>query len=163
MHKSRTFSALVSVSLLTASLTARAADTPTTRHAGEYALSADSLPQPNVPRGRLEGPFEFHSRIIAGTVRQYWIWVPAQYNAKSPANVLVFQDGQRATNPEGSLRVPQAMENMIAQKKMPVTIGIFTTPGNTSETCPTDLGMKNPNPRREEYDALDDSYARFLI
>jgi enterochelin esterase family protein len=133
------------------------------RKPGEYTLLPDSLPQPDVPRGRLEGPFEFHSRIIAGTVRQYWIWVPAQYNAKVPANVLVFQDGQRATNPQGSLRVPQVMENLIAQKRMPVTIGIFITPGNTSETYPANLGMSNPNHRREEYDALDDTYARFLI
>jgi len=91
------------------------------------------------------------------------VFVPAQYNPKKPANVLVFQDGQRATNPEGSLRVPQAMENLIAKGQMPVTIGIFITPGNLSETYPDDLGMKNPNHRREEYDALDDSYARFLI
>jgi hypothetical protein len=133
------------------------------RKPGEYPLMPDSLAQEGVPKGRLEGPFEFHSKIIAGTVRQYWIWVPAQYNAKKPANVLVFQDGQRATNPEGSLRVPQAMENLIAKGQMPVTIGIFITPGNLGETYPTDLGMRNPNHRKEEYDALNDSYARFLI
>ncbi len=133
------------------------------RRPGEYPFMADSLPQEGVPKGRLEGPFEFHSKIIAGTVRRYWIYVPAQYNPKKPANVLVFQDGQRATNPEGSLRVPQAMENLIAKGQMPVTIGIFITPGNLSETYPTDLAMKNPNHRREEYDALDDTYARFLI
>jgi enterochelin esterase family protein len=133
------------------------------RKPGEYPLMPDSLPQDGVPKGRLEGPFEFHSKIIAGTVRQYWIWVPAQYNAKKPANVLVFQDGQRATNPEGSLRVPQAMENLVGKGQMPVTIGIFITPGNLSEAYPTDLGMKNPNHRKEEYDALDDRYARFLI
>jgi hypothetical protein len=136
---------------------------PAMRRPGEYALMPDSLAQPGVPKGRLEGPFEFHSKIIPGTVRQYWIYVPAQYNPKKPANVLVFQDGQRATNPEGSLSVPQAMENLIARGQMPVTIGIFITPGNLSETYPTDLGMKNPNHRKEEYDALNDSYARFLI
>jgi hypothetical protein len=136
---------------------------PAMRRPGEYPLMPDSLKQAGVPEGRLEGPFEFHSKIITGTVRRYWVWVPAQYNPKVPANVLVFQDGQRATNPEGSLRVPQVMENLIAKKKMPVTIGIFITPGNTSESYPDDLGMKNPNHRREEYDALNDSYARFLI
>jgi enterochelin esterase family protein len=136
---------------------------PTMRRPGEYAFMPGSLPQEGVPKGRLEGPFEFRSKIITGTVRQYWVWVPAQYNAKKPANVLVFQDGQRATNPEGSLRVPQAMENLIARGAMPVTIGIFITPGNLGETYPTDLGMKNPNHRKEEYDALNDSYARFLI
>ncbi len=133
------------------------------RKPGEYPFMADSLPQAGVPKGRLEGPFEFQSKVFAGTVRQYWIYVPAQYDPKKPANVLVFQDGQRATNPEGSLRVPQAMENLIAKGQMPVTVGIFITPGNLSATYPTDLGMRNPNNRRLEYDTLNDRYAKFLI
>jgi hypothetical protein len=128
-----------------------------------YALTADSLLQEGVPRGRLEGPFEFKSKIFAGTVRRYWIFVPAQYNPKKPASVLVFQDGQRATNPEGALRVPTVLENLIHKAEMPVTIGIFITPGNLSDTYPTTLGMTNPNHRKEEYDALNDNYARFLI
>ena len=136
---------------------------PSMRRAGEYALMADSLPQEGIPKGRLEGPFEFHSKIIAGTVRRYWVWVPAQYNPKKAANVLVFQDGQRATNPNGSLRVPQVMENLIGKGQMPVTIGIFITPGNLSDAYPDNLGMSNPNHRKEEYDALNDNYARFLI
>jgi hypothetical protein len=135
------------------------------RQPGEYAFMPDSLPQEGIPKGRLEGPFEFKSKIIEGTVRRYWIYVPAQYNEKKPvaANLLVFQDGQRATNPNGSLRVPQAMENLIGKKKIPVTIGVFVTPGNRSETYPTDLDMRNPDNRRFEYDAMDDRYARMLI
>ncbi len=129
----------------------------------KYELTPDSLAQPDVPRGRLEGPFEFRSQIIAGTVRRYWIFVPAQYREDKPASVLVFQDGQRATNPEGSLRVPAVMENLIHKGEMPVTIGIFITPGNLSERYPDNLGMSNPNHRAQEYDALDDRYARFLI
>lgn len=128
-----------------------------------YELTAESLTQPDVPRGRLEGPYEFRSKVFAGTVRQYWIFVPAQYSADQPANVLVFQDGQRATNPNGSLRVQNVLENLIHKGDIPVTIGIFITPGHLAETYPTDLGMSNPNNRAEEYDALDDDYARFLI
>lgn len=130
---------------------------------GPFELGPDSLPQEGVPKGRLEGPFEFKSAIIAGTVRRYWIYVPAQYSADKPASVLVFQDGQRATNSEGSLRVPQVLENLIAKGDIPVTIGIFITPGNRSDTYPDDLGMSNPNHRAPEYDALNDNYARFLI
>jgi enterochelin esterase-like enzyme len=136
---------------------------PAMRRPGEYPLTADSLPQPGTPRGRLEGPFEFHSKVFAGTVRRYWVFVPAQYSPKKPADVLVFQDGQRATNPEGPLRVPQVMENLINKGQMPVTIGIFITPGNSSDTYPDNLGMSNPDHRAAEYDALNDSYARFLI
>ena len=133
------------------------------RQPGDYPLTADSLPQPGVPKGRLEGPLEFHSRIIPNTVRRYWVYVPAQYTGDKPANVLVFQDGQRATNPDGSLRVPTVLDNLIGRGELPVTIGIFITPGNTSERYPDDLGMRNPNHRADEYDALDDTYARFLI
>ena len=147
--------------LLTFSSLSIAADEPQIRHG--VTLGPDSLPQKDVPKGRLEGPFEFHSKIIEGTVRRYWVFVPAQYKKSHPASVLVFQDGQRATNPEGSLRVPQVMENLIAKGDMPVTIGIFITPGNHSEKYPDDLGMGNPDNRANEYDAMSDRYSRFLI
>jgi len=139
------------------------------RKPGDYSLTADSLPQPGVPSGRLEGPFAFKSRVIANTVRRYWLFVPAQYKPEKPASVLVFQDGQRATNPEGSLRVPTVLENLIHKGDIPVTIGIFITPGNVirpgpkGDGYPDDLGMKNPDHRAQEYDALDDTYARFLV
>lgn len=136
---------------------------PAGRKPGDYPLTADSLPQPGVPKGRLEGPFEFRSRHIPGTVRRYWIYVPAQYTGDTPANVLVFQDGQRATNPAGALRVPQVLENLIHKKEIPVTIGIFVTPGHRAETYPDDLGFGNPNNRAAEYDALSDTYARFIV
>src|SRR5687767_14020063 len=49
----------------------------TNRPAGvTYELGPDSLPQPGVPKGKLEGPFLFKSQIITNTVRRYWIYVP---------------------------------------------------------------------------------------
>ena len=89
--------------------------------------------------------------------------MPAQYQADRPANLLVFQDGQRATNPEGALRVPQVLENLVHKREIPVTIGVFVTPGHLAATYPDDLGMRNPNNRAAEYDSLGDAYARFLI
>lgn len=135
------------------------------RKPGDYTHGPDSLPQPGVPQGKIEGPFEFKSQIIAGTVRRYWIYVPAQYTPEKPAGLLVFQDGQRAVNPapNASLRVPQVMENLIHKREMPVTIGLFITPGHRGETYPANLGTNNPNNRAQEYDAVNDTYARFLI
>ncbi|HVV28742.1 MAG TPA: alpha/beta hydrolase-fold protein [Rhizomicrobium sp.] len=132
------------------------------RKPGEYPLTADSLPQPGIAHGRLEGPFEFHSNIIAGTVRRYWIYVPVHYDPKQPPNLLVFQDGQRATSPQGQLHVPTVLDNLIAKGDIPPTLGIFITPGNTSEHYPDNLGLGNPNHRAPEYDAVNDTYARFL-
>lgn len=126
-------------------------------------MGPDHYPQEGVPKGEFLGPFDFHSKIIEGTVRQYWLFIPAQYEPNKPASLLVFQDGYRATNPNGSIRAPQVLENLIAKGEIPVTIGIFISPGNLSETYPTNLGSSNPNNRAAEYDAMDDRYARFII
>ena len=133
---------------------------------GDFALGPDSLVQADVPQGRLEGPYEFHSEIIPHTVRRYWVFVPAQYDAATPANLMVFHDGQRATNPQGSLRVQNVLTNLIHDGSIPPTIGIFITPGNTTDESrhyPDDLGSSNPNHRWQEYDVTTDAYARFLI
>jgi hypothetical protein len=134
------------------------------RKPGEYPPTIDSIPQPGVAKGKLIGPLEFKSRIIEGTVRRYWIYVPAGYDAKNPPNLLVFQDGQRATNPQGPLNIPVVLDNLIAKGDIPKTIGIFITPGNTgTEHYPDNLGTGNPNHRAPEYDALSDEYSRMLI
>jgi hypothetical protein len=134
------------------------------RKPGEYPPTADSLPQPGVAKGKLIGPLEFKSKVIAGTVRRYWIYVPAKYDAKSPPNLLVFQDGQRAINPQGPLNIPVVLDNLIATGDIPATLGVFITPGNTgTEHYPDNLGTGNPNHRAPEYDALSDAYTRMLI
>lgn len=128
-----------------------------------YSLTADSLKQDDVPQGKLEGPFLFQSKIIENTIRRYWVFVPAQYDPAQPACVLVFQDGARATNPDGVLRVQNVLENLIAKKQIPVTIGIFITPGQRGTEFPDNIGTGNPDNRDREYDVLDDTYARFII
>ena len=154
------FFLLAALTLSAPALPAAADDAPQPRH---YPLSADSQRHADVPRGRLEGPFEFHSQVIPGTVRRYWIHVPAHHDASRPANLLVFHDGQRATNPDGSLRVPDVLDNLIHRGDIPPTIGVFVTPGHRAAHYPDDLGMSNPDHRAQEYDALDDTYARMLV
>ena len=159
--------ALFSATLFVAGAALVAQSTPapsdTTRKPGEYPLGPDSLAQPGVPPGRLEGPFLFQSKAIVNTVRKYWIFVPDQYVAGTPANVLVFQDGQRAVNPTGAIRAPQVLANLIHKKEIPVTIGIFITPGQRGDVYPDTLGTTNPNNRAAEYDSLTDAYTRFLV
>ncbi len=113
----------------------------------KYPVDPDSQPQTGVPQGKLEGPIWFHSRIFTNTIRKYWVYVPAQYTAEKPACVLVFQDGQRATATNGVLRVPQVMENLIAKKEMPVTIGIFITPGARGDTYAEAEGEQPEQPQ----------------
>src|SRR5690606_30007147 len=119
------------------------------RQPGDYPFTPDSLVQPGVKQGELRGPFEFHSKILANTVRRYWVYVPANYDPKQPPNLLVFHDGQRATNPKGSLRVQVVLDNLIHKGDIPPTLGLFITPGNLSEKYPDDLGMSNPDNRAQ--------------
>lgn len=128
-----------------------------------YKLGPDSLPQKGVPEGKLVGPTLFKSKVFDGTVRQYWVYVPQQYKDEKPACVLVFQDGARAINPKGVVRAPTVLDNLIAAKDIPPTIGIFITPGQKGDTFPETIGTGNPNNRSVEYDSLGDKYAKFLI
>jgi len=149
---------------LTLALLAGSAFAAEPRKVGEYPLSIDSYPQPNVAKGRLIGPLEFHSKIIAGTVRRYWIYVPAGYDAANPPNLLVWQDAQRAIPESQPLRIPIVLDNLIARKEIPPTLAIFITPGNTgTEHYPDNLGTGNPNHRAQEYDEMSDDYSQFLI
>src|ERR1700684_4343610 len=136
------FKSLVAGAMLLGAAALFAADSGP-RKPGDYRLGPDSLPQDGVAHGKLEGPMIFRSQVFSNTVRKYWIFVPAQYTPDKPACVLVFQDGQRAIAPNGSLRVPQVMENLIAKKEMPVTIGIFITPGARGDTY-SEVGGGNP-------------------
>lgn len=122
-----------------------------------YKLSPDSLPQPGVPKGKIVGPLQWKSKIFPGTVRDYAVYVPAQYDANKPACVLVVQDGlQRAQG----WKIPTVLDNLIHKKEVPVTIGIFISPG----VVPAPHKHAQPRFNRSfEYDAMGDRYARFLI
>ncbi len=139
--------------LLSVPLTASAAD--------DYTLGPDSMPREGVPKGRIEGPLVFKSRIFANTVRQYWIYVPAQYDPKRPAALMVFQDGHKYVSTEQEYRVPVVFDNLIAKREMPVAIGVFVNPGHPGAELPADPWRASN--RSYEYDSLGEEYARFLI
>jgi enterochelin esterase-like enzyme len=127
----------------------------------DYALGPDSMRQPGVPQGRVEGPLEWRSKIFPGTIRQYWVYVPAQYDRVQPAAVMVFQDGHKYVNTEQEYRVPIVFDNLIHKKQMPVTIGVFINPGHAGDTLPADPWRASN--RSAEYDTLSEQYAAFVI
>jgi enterochelin esterase-like enzyme len=131
-----------------------------TRAADDYKLGADSMTQPGTPAGIVE-KFTFKtSKIFPGTERDYWVYVPRQYNPAQPACLMVFQDGGGYQGTNGSFRAPVVMDNLIHKKEMPVTIGVFINPGSVP---PAEPGQKSRSNRSFEYDSLGDAYARFLL
>ncbi len=122
-----------------------------------YVLGPDSQRQPGAPQGRIE-KFEWHSKIFTNTVREVQVYIPAQYDTAKPACVMVWQDGPRHADPTGGMRATVVMDNLIAKKEMPVTVGIFIEPGRGLKQA---SGAKASN-RSFEYDSLGDKYARFI-
>jgi len=130
-----------------------------------YQLGPDSLPQEGVPKGKLEGPFTLPSQVFPGTQHTYWVYVPAQYDAKSPAALMVFNDGQAMIATNGDVRAQNVLDNLIWRREVPVIIAVFINPGRTPEQPepnPRDWGDRNTN-RPEEYNRLNDKYPRVIV
>ena len=49
-----------------------------------YQIGPDSLPRDGVPKGEMRGPFTLPSEAYPGTQHTYWVYVPAQYDPKTP-------------------------------------------------------------------------------
>jgi enterochelin esterase-like enzyme len=128
----------------------------------QYVPGPDSKPQEGVPKGKVTKYTWNDSKIYPGTTRNYWVYVPAQYDGSTPACLWVCQDGIQ-------YNAPVVFDNLIHKKQMPVTIGLFISPGDVplkegeaprKRADGRPAGAKN---RSVEYDTLSDTYARFLV
>lgn len=130
-----------------------------------YQLGPDSLPHEGTPHGKVIGPLTLASQVFTNTTRHYWIYVPAQYDPKTPAALMIFQDGQAFVGPKGDYRIPNVFDNLIYRREMPVTIAVFVNPGHTpeqQESSSTNWG-DSINNRGTEYNELNDKYAHLVI
>ena len=87
-----------------------------------YPLDPDSQRQQDVPVGTVTKHRWESTAFFPGTVRDYWIYVPAQYVAEKPAAVMVFQDGGGYVNEKGNFKTPIVFDNLIHKGQMPVGI-----------------------------------------
>jgi gluconolactonase len=122
--------------------------------AESYPVDAASVEQVGVPKGEILKFTYENSKIFPGTRREVSVYVPAQYRPDKPACVYVNQDGIQ-------WKAPTVFDNLIQQKEMPITIGVFITPGQVKASNEeTALDRYN---RSFEYDGLGDAYARFVL
>lgn len=142
---------------LVLALTADVADAASKKAAApaeEFPLTADSKPQPGVPKGELIKLTFAQSKIFPGTVRDVTLYIPAQYDATQPACVYVNQDGVQFS-------APVVFDNLIHKKEIPLLIGIFASHGRVKAANPN-IALDRFN-RSYEYDGLGDNYARFVL
>ena len=130
--------------------------------------------QPGVPTGTLSPKIMHTSKIYDGMKSEYWIYVPAQYDPKTSAALMVFQDGGGYTERDSGRNVLNVIDNLMAQKKIPVMICVFINPGDISESpgTPTYQFVKAYSEKWQRdlkdamrstlYDTVSDRYVRYL-
>lgn len=105
------------------------------------------------PKGEVTKYTFDNSQIYPGTTRDYWVYVPQQYDPAKPACVHVNQDGIQ-------FNAPAVFDELIHKKELPVIIGVFIMHGRVKALSPDALDRFN---RSYEYDGLGDSYAQFVL
>src|SRR5688500_365340 len=126
------------------------------------AYTPNSYARPGAPQGRISEKLVHTSTLYPGMQTNYWIYVPAQYDPAVPAALMVWQDGERyiARNTEeicrlcpSLYRLQEVTDNLIHDKKIPVMIHVFVSPGTL-----------NGKPLRSIlYDTVSDKYGQFLL
>lgn len=124
-----------------------------------YQKGPDSMAKSGVPAGKVTKG-KWMSKIFPGTVRDYWIYVPSQYDGSTPAALFVAQDGSGFISEEGAFNAPVVFDNLIHEGAMPVTVGVFINPGAIP---PIEETSKPRSNRSFEYDSMGPRYAQFLL
>jgi enterochelin esterase-like enzyme len=148
-----------------------------TKHGGRLDLPVFgpvSYLQPGIPSGTLSQKIVHTSKIYDGMKSEYRVYVPAQYDPKVPAALMVFQDGGWYLDRDGNNPALNVIDNLIAGKRIPVLIVVFIDPGDISDSpgTPTfefvkaysqkwDRTLKD-SMRSTLYDTVSDRYPRFL-
>jgi enterochelin esterase-like enzyme len=124
-----------------------------------YKLGSNSFRKAGVPVGVVT-KYDWYSTLY-NNYREYYVYVPAQYDSSKPAALMVFLDGASYANEKGDWRVPIVYDNLIEQKRLPVTICLFVNPGHATKDYP-ESRYKSSN-RSVEYDDLSEKYSSMLL
>lgn len=124
----------------------------------EYPVLEDSKVKEGVPQGEILGPFIHESDAFPETVREFFIYVPAQYKKETPAALMVSFDGYNmAIN---KWKLPVVLDNLIDSKEVPITIGVFIEVGVQKSEID---GTYDRPIRSVEYDSRSPETATMVI
>lgn len=91
------------------------------------------------------------SRIYPGTIHQFNVSVPTNYDPEAPAALFLCLDGMQCN-------APDVIDSLSHAGKMPLTIGVYLRPGIVLSADNEVLRYNRSN----EFDATDSRFASFL-
>lgn len=108
--------------------------------------------KPGYPQGKIVS-FDYKASVdlYPGTERNVKVYIPNQYDGSRPACLFVGLDGI-------TCNAPKVFDKLIAEGKMPVTIGIFLQPGVIRGKDGNVIRYNRSN----EFDFTDGRFAEFL-
>ena len=139
------------------------------QHAGDapYHPCPEAFPGDDVPTGAVSRHADWdQSKIYPGTQRVISVYTPAGLDRSKPANLIIFNDGASYLDPKGAVRAAQVLDSLHARGEIAPTVAVFVNPGHapTDPATPrAEVYAAGAEQRRQEYDALTDSFGRFLI
>lgn len=125
-----------------------------------YGLGFESKKYDSVPAGDITMYHWVDKKFYPGRQREYWLYIPKQYDSLKPACLMIFLDGK--TYLDEDVKANVVFDNLINKGDMPVTIGLFITPGDKGPGLPF-VGIGGNSNRSLEYDSVCDVFPRFLI
>lgn len=122
-----------------------------------FAPAPENAPRDNVPKGKVvsfkmdlaESKFYPPAAGRGGnaTNREVVVYIPAQYVPGTPAPLLLNHDAMGAHDQKPAPYLPDILDNMIADKRLPVMVAVMVMPSNQ---------------RSLEYDTVSGKYAEFI-
>jgi enterochelin esterase-like enzyme len=119
---------------------------------GANYWTEDATEQASVPKGKLTEKRVHTSKVYEGMKSDYWVYTPAGYDPNTPAALMVWQDGEVNVERGGPSHTLTVIDNLTYQKRIPVTVNVFISPGTVGEK----------KMRSIEYDTVNETYTRFL-
>jgi iron(III)-enterobactin esterase len=122
-----------------------------------YAPAPENGTRDNVPKGKVVtfqmnlAESKFYPPVAGrggnSTNREVVVYIPAQYVPGTPAPLLLTHDAMGAHDREPAPYLPNILDNMIADRRLPVMIAVMVMPSNQ---------------RSLEYDTVSGKYAEFV-
>jgi len=122
-----------------------------------FSPAPENAPRENVPKGKVvsfrmdlaESKFypPMPGRGGNATNREVVVYIPAQYVPGTPAPLLLNHDAMGAHDQKPSPYLPDILDNMIADKRLPVLVAVMVMPSNQ---------------RSLEYDTVSGKFAEFI-